>query len=962
MILKEVLFKPSIHENAYVEIYNKDGMAINPTGYKIVCNTEYIIQSGEFLGKANRYVYLINNLDPSFFQKMKASGDNIYLYDTNGSLVDMVGWSSQHGADLTMTRKPDGSGTRDGYDDITSIAAGWQFDQTPTIHLINVFPDAERDGHWGQEVVYDFIIIENKHDNDDVIDISNISQPGGWNVTISDYNGVPLTDSNGNGLPDIFIPAGGQVNFTMMVIVPTDALIGDSETTTITVRSTFNPLFTDNVTMVTTVVLPPPIFQTVTFPVDSFIIPMDDKQNDVLKAFGFIHALLRNGRTIYRIIEPPDVNIFTNSQPGGALFQGGPVLLMPSEDITVNSVHLNFPSVTLDRTIAQITSSRVDIIYKPTNILIIYGQWGHTQDLLSDMEIPYTMVDQTDVVNDPDMLFDYNLIVDDCPGWQGSVPSEVADNLQQIANSGGEIIFTDIALSDMDAVFPGHIPVTSNTDGTWECSVYNLPEFPGQYYGPETLDIYTMSGGRIMDTPTDQNVRIMVDSNNYNGQYRVLAAYFYLGTSIDKMGVVEGFGYHPGDQPPEARILASVFFGNKFVHIAPSHNVIDVEPPTLFIEVDEDNITLNWTQSSKVGLSHYLIYRATSQTGFDFSDPWVNTSQHDDHGVLPLRTTWNDTGAAMDNAPQEFYYIIRVVSDIGDISSTSRTVGKWTKTFLPGVSSFSMPLEPLSTFTADDFTSEAGADYIKFMDSSTHTWIQHDLGEGNNDNGELKLGEGYEVKFADQTTYTFTGMPGAMIMFDDDPGFLGFNYASEARNLAIEIQANGDVNLTWQEPASMGVDDWYEVYYSNSRDGFFGTFDADYFLVDPIINYGVNTTTHTGAQAHVPGTQLYYMVVPFNALGIRGAGTYSIGIWTEEYLAEYDTMGIPLKLESNWTADWYCHSIPETVGINYFVYSQQRWGWHSTRMPSGAYDTLLVMTGGYQISTSNTTKFTFIGI
>jgi hypothetical protein len=104
------------------------------------------------------------------------------------------------------------------------------------------------------------------------------------------------------------------------------------------------------------------------------------------------------------------------------------------------------------------------------------------------------------------------------------------------------------------------------------------------------------------------------------------------------------------------------------------------------------------------------------------------------------------------------------------------------------------------------------------------------------------------------------------------------------------------------------------------------------------------------------------MVVPFNAIGIRGASTYSIGIWTEEYLQGYDTFGIPLKLDSNQTADWYCDNIPDTVGINYYIHSEQWWSWHSTRMPAGAYDPILEMTEGYQISTSNFTKFTFIGV
>ena len=104
-------------------------------------------------------------------------------------------------------------------------------------------------------------------------------------------------------------------------------------------------------------------------------------------------------------------------------------------------------------------------------------------------------------------------------------------------------------------------------------------------------------------------------------------------------------------------------------------------------------------------------------------------------------------------------------------------------------------------------------------------------------------------------------------------------------------------------------------------------------------------------------------VVPVDEHGISGASTYSLGIWTASYQAGYDTIGIPLQMSSgDHTADWYCDNINNSVGINYFISTQQRWGWHSTRMPADAYDPILVMTEGYQISTSVATKFTFIGV
>jgi hypothetical protein len=118
---------------------------------------------------------------------------------------------------------------------------------------------------------------------------------------------------------------------------------------------------------------------------------------------------------------------------------------------------------------------------------------------------------------------------------------------------------------------------------------------------------------------------------------------------------------------------------------------------------------------------------------------------------------------------------------------------------------------------------------------------------------------------------------------------------------------------------------------------------------------------HGGAA--LAGTQFYYMIVPTLMDGRQmGASTYSIGVWTEEYLAQYDTFGIPLKQGKINTADWFCENIPGTVGMNHFIYEEQRWGWHSTRMPEGAFDSDVLLSEGYQISTSGPTKYSFVGI
>jgi hypothetical protein len=154
----------------------------------------------------------------------------------------------------------------------------------------------------------------------------------------------------------------------------------------------------------------------------------------------------------------------------------------------------------------------------------------------------------------------------------------------------------------------------------------------------------------------------------------------------------------------------------------------------------------------------------------------------------------------------------------------------------------------------------------------------------------------------------------------------------------------------------MDGDDKYNIYRSTTRDGFYGG------TATKIGSTSYGNEMWVDANAASSCGQHYYMIIPFNETGVEGASTYSLGVWTGSIDEQYDTIGIPLKTANNETIDWYCDNIPNTVGINYYIHSQQRWGWHSTRMLSGAYDPLLTMTQGFQISTSNATKFSFIGV
>jgi hypothetical protein len=413
---------------------------------------------------------------------------------------------------------------------------------------------------------------------------------------------------------------------------------------------------------------------------------------------------------------------------------------------------------------------------------------------------------------------------------------------------------------------------------------------------------------------------------------------------------------------------------NSSVELLFPKTMIDVvigepQPPELFIEVVDDygnpngkghNIRLYWVPQSSLN-EYYLIYRSENQRDFDFSTPWRRTDMDDDNGIIPLRTTWNDTDSAEPgkmNYHQELYYTIRAVDNVSMVSHTSRTVGKWTKHFYEGVNTFSLPLEPLKIMDTCQYTLDMKANYIKYMDPISQTWVTHNFGDRDSNNIPMEMGEGFEVEFARQTNYTFTGMPGAMILYDNVSfGFDATSGSGDANSLTATFESPmGDVTLNWAQPSSMDANDQYLVFRSNVRDGFFS---GNYIQIATL---SFNTLSYTDYGNATTNLQNYYMIIPVNEMGIRGVSSYSIGVWMGKYYMGYDTLGLPLKSESIQSTDWFCDVIPGTWGMNYYNIHEQRWVWHKTIMPRGAYDPDVVMAEGYQISTIRPTFYIYIGI
>ncbi|MBU7007154.1 post-COAP-1 domain-containing protein [Phosphitispora fastidiosa] len=304
-------------------------------------------------------------------------------------------------------------------------------------------------------------------------------------------------------------------------------------------------------------------YETKTFNPGTHVIPMDNHQDNRLEAFGLAHAIVSNGIPIFRIIEGPDVSMTTVNQPDGDIYSGGPILV--DGDIPPD-VLASFSTVTVDTLTESFTSDQVFRVERATKIIVVHGIWGHTEEVLDWMKIPYEMVETGDIEANPAMLDSYDVLVIDCPGWYG-ISADLETKFKAFAEQGGEIIFTDIALENLSYLFPGYVSVQGNMDGIFDFDVHNVGEFISQYYGPSTLSIYTMGGGCIVDQVISPEVRVILNTASYGdwdgntGLYRVGAFYFPYGS-----GIIEGFAYHPQEQTGDAQILSASLYGNKFIH------------------------------------------------------------------------------------------------------------------------------------------------------------------------------------------------------------------------------------------------------------------------------------------------------------------------------------------------------------------------------------------------------------
>ncbi|UCG68940.1 MAG: lamin tail domain-containing protein [Thermoplasmata archaeon] len=981
IILNEALFYPNAAGDYFVEVYHRGAAPIDISGYKIVCDTEYVIPPGTVLDFDNKFFYLLNTMDPTFFgPNMDSTGDNIYLYDANGALLDMVGWNTQHTQGGTVCRVPDGNGTRDGYDDTSSIAAGWQFDRTPTVRLIKIdTQDGQQPikyGHLGGDVIFN-LTVTNLQSLGDIINILNSTEEG-WTVQIFDETGtIKITD--------ISLGADEMGNITIIVTLPDTVPIPIMDNITILVRSTNSQIIGDTIVLnvkvypflnLTKTVNPNEVYingaglnETATITLNMTGMGAQvavRKYLDTVFCIDSSGSMTTTDPTNLRITESQNFVMRNFKVPDRAAvvdFDDDAWLVPKGWPL---GDHLSSDYKTIVDNLALIDSNGWTYISYGLNLsneeLKLYGQPNnHTLNIIlitdagssSQADIDACYVEADIAASRGVIIFTIGLSI--APGGQGE------QLLMDIASITGGMYFPAPDASYFGSIYENISQYLADL-AVWDDDVSDpnpmvrdvLPPYieyvPGSFTIPPD-NVYTDPA--TGETIIEWNVKQVKLGQTWSVSFDIKSNIpGFVETNVYDLSRAY---YTRWDNSTTTK-----YFPHCWLNVLPAKP----RPPKLFIDTlpNKNDIYLYWNEPTSPGTYHYLIYTAKSPTGFDFSAPWNDTSididPYDPGGPVGDRLSWNHTNAVNLGSAEysdQWYYCVRAVNSLGEISDTSRTVGAWTKIFPSGNATFSLPLEPFTIENTEFYAQDMNARLIKYMNPVTHDWVQHDQGEVG-DITDVVIGKGYEVDFTSSTKYTFLGMPGAMIRYNDG-AFIGFDYITEADSLLATVDPlTDDVILTWAQPLGMDGNDNYEVYRSATRDGF----DDGTALLLTTLPYGTETYVDFGA-ASLPG-EYYYLIIPVDDTDTDGASTYSIGVWTAGIDAQYDTIGLPLIPRNPRNADYFCENIDNTIGINYFIYSSYpRWGWHSTRMSAGAYDPVLVMGEAYQICTITTTKFSFIG-
>jgi hypothetical protein len=952
IVLNEVYFNPQTPGDEFIELLYNGNSSINIRNYIVVCDSPYIIGTDVILNTIQTHYVLLPADYPGLFPEMTVTGENLYAYDSTGSFLDMAGWSSAHNAGESMSRVPEGNGTHDGYDDGTSYDAGWRFGRTPTMALISVWPDQTKYGDLGETISYGLTLL-NQPATDLISLTVNTSIP--WQVDFLKPDWSPITDTNSDSLLDTGqIPASTFYNFTVNVTIPTQPPVGSEMLAEVFVNSTINKA--KDLAILRTRTSPHLEPMKTANPETVYLegVGTNEVTEIELEVFG-------GGFTITEQHTQDTILVIDSSESMGS---NDPLDLrleaakkyvdnmsVPDRAAVVDfdDVGTLVPGPTGDHLSSNYTKIKQNIdtidanggtnigagIQEANTELIAFGNSSHlwVEILLTDghessANYPFTSQQIQEAVDNDIVVFTVGLGI----GVNETLLKEIAERtggkyyfainaeaLDEIYSRIGFLVF-DIAGRDTNVT--DSVPMIKDV----------VPSHIHVDYGSFSIfpdEIYNNTDGLVFEWNVSQ---ILVNES----------------WTVSYDATCSQLGWVPIGVYPKAKVDYVKWNNDNASMPFPDTKIQCVLPPIgppedLRSSVESNaDIRLDWTPPSQATASYYLIYRSEHQTEFDFTNPTYNTSLDAD----PTRTNWTDLGAAAPGAPREYYYTIRVVDTNGSSSTTSNTAGKWTKSFDPGSSSFSLPLEPFSQTNISQLATDIlNTDLIRSMDVNGR-WVTHLTGSGQGVNDAVaEVGEAYEISVSSWTNHTFVGFPGSMISHRE--GFGDSIAFGKSLTLAV-LRTN--ITLSWQ--LLPGASE-YHIYRSNKRDGLFAQ------SLQPIGMVLGPTTDFTDFGLAVPGQQFYYWIIPLTSGGERGSGTYSIGVWIGDYRTGSDTLAITLKLSSTLGIDGICDTSGDIVGLSYMTSGV--WKFHAKEMPAGVYDIVMVQSNGYQLSTTAAIYYIFVG-
>jgi fibronectin type 3 domain-containing protein len=847
--LNEVMFYPMVSSDGFIEIMQNGSQAINITGFKIVCDRVYEIPNAIIDGNKS-FFYLFEFMYTQFFSDMQSTGDNVYLYDANGAFLDMVGWNSQHTQGKALARVPNGNGTRDGYDDVSSYTAGWRFDRAPSVNLIKIENQGNDEsikwGNFGEYIIFN-LTISNFQAVTDTIDILNSTEEG-WLVEIFDENQTVK-------ISQLILGADGIVNITVNVTLPGSIPFAVMDNVTITIQSTSSLMITDQI------VLTPRIL--------AFIHPEKTVSPSTIYVSGSGHdevatiTLNLTGMGSQIILNQPQDIIFCVDTSGSM----EPSTIDRLKEGFTNYVdNMNLPDqgavVPFGGTAFLMNALTQDYLQLKNDVSSIPGPGGGTM-MVAALQTAITELDARGV---PGHYKTVILTSDGSP--TDGTPDDVR-NLAGVAASKGIRIYT-MGFEPQIGFPPPNLQLLKDVANITGGEYYYSPSAAeiGEIYGNISGYLVDIAGRDTNIFDSDPMVRDVLPpwidyvpgshSIPPDTLYKNASGYTIMEWNISSIGIGETWsvsfnitsmvsGFVEANNLSASRIMYVDIWDTTIEKLFPL-TMLDVlfdlsapwAPINLIATAGSGYINLTWDAPLSDGndpITNYRIYKGTTSGGEAFYMEIGNVTTFNDTAVIPGVT---------------YYYMVSAVNGIGEgpLSNEANAMP------------YSVPSEPVNLGAA------AGDGYVNL---SWNVPIS---------NGGTPI-TGYYI-YRNGTVGIYAFVPAGQLWFNDTSVINGLTYTynvsavnmvGEGPNATISampfspvlpsvcenlqaVSGNGYINLTWDPPISSGSSSIinYRIYKGTSSGS-----ETFYIEIGNVTTFNDTSVT--------PGIEYFYKVSAVNIVG-----------------------------------------------------------------------------------------------